>query len=255
MAGNQAPIYTRVGDIQGGVILTGAAGDYTGANSNNSIVFQADPVNGGFVQRLRFKPILTNPSTVARIYINEGVSSVANSIPAPSTAPSAVAVANSGGTLQTGSYYAVVQAIDQWGGVTPFSPEGSVILQTANTNTITWTWPYVTGAVGYRLFIGPQPGGEIIYFNTANVNSYTQNTATINLSSNFPNQGSPKDFLTTNMFYGELSLPSVNASATAAQTEVDYPMNLPLPPGYHIVVGLGTSVSNGWMVTAVGGKY
>ena len=50
-------------------------------------------------------------------------------------------------------------------------------------------------------------------------------------------------------------LPATTASAVAATIDVDYPMNLALPPGYHILVGLGTTVAAGWTVTAVAGKY
>ena len=45
------------------------------------------------------------------------------------------------------------------------------------------------------------------------------------------------------------------AIATAATVDVDYPMNLALPPGYALIVGLGTTVSAGWVVTAIGGTY
>ena len=58
-----------------------------------------------------------------------------------------------------------------------------------------------------------------------------------------------------NYFYGEVSLPLTAASAVAGTQDIDYPMNLALPPGYKILVGLGTSVSAGWSVFAIAGKY
>jgi hypothetical protein len=119
-----------------------------------------------------------------------------------------------------------------------------------------FTWPGVAGANNYRLFVGPSAGGEVIYFTTqGNTTTYTVTSATINLATNLPTQGQPKDFLSNNMFYGEISLPQVTLSATAATADIDYPMNIALPPGYHILVGLGTTVTAGWTVTAIGGKY
>ena len=85
MAGNQAPIYSRVGDIEGSAILTTAAADYTGNNINNTIVYQSDPTNGGFLQRLRFKALGTNVATVARVYINEGYPALAPAALVPGT--------------------------------------------------------------------------------------------------------------------------------------------------------------------------
>ena len=78
MAANNDPIFSRIGDVStNGTTtmsqpITAAANDYTGAGANNSLVFTADPTNGGFVQRLRFKALGTNVATVARIFINNG---------------------------------------------------------------------------------------------------------------------------------------------------------------------------------------
>lgn len=82
MPGNIQPIYTRVGSVArdglltssatfSGTILT-ATGDYTGASANHQLVWTADSVNGGFIQRIRFNALGTNITTVIRIYINNG---------------------------------------------------------------------------------------------------------------------------------------------------------------------------------------
>ena len=249
MAGNTTPIFSRVGDIQGGITLTTAAADYTGQGINNAIVYQADATNGGFLQRLRFKAIGANTSaTVARIYINEGYVPLAPNAAAPTL--SGQTTATTGGTLQAGTYYAKAQSIDQWGAPSAMSTEASQVT-TGTTSTITWNWAAVTGAVSYRIFVGPATNSQVIYF-TTNTNSYTQTTATINLATNLPAQGNPADFLTNNLFYGEVSLPVTTA---ASVVDVDYPMNLALPPGYHVIVGLTVTASAGWVVTGIGGKY
>lgn len=256
MAGNQAPIYSRVGDIQGSVVLTTAANDYTGNNVNNTIVYQADPVNGGFVQRLRFKALGTNAATVARIYINEGYPATNTSALVPGTPTVTVNSGAGSGALQAGSYYSVVQAIDQYGIPTQFSAESTVVTATSNTANLVITWAGSTGANTYRLFVGPTPGGEIIYFQTtSNTTTYTVANLVPNLVTNLPAQGQPKDFTSVNMLYGEISLPATTSSTSSATVDVDYPMNLALPPGYHILVGLGSSVVAGWTVTTIAGKY
>lgn len=71
----------------------------------------------------------------------------------------------------------------------------------------------------------------------------------------FINNGSANTTAANNTFYGEISLPATTAAAAAATPDIDYSMNMPLPPGYKIYVGLGTAVAAGWVVTTVGGHY
>jgi hypothetical protein len=75
---NNAPIYSRVGDVSNNgttgmnQLVLAAANDYTGIDADVSLVFTADATNGGYVERLRFKAGGTNVATVARIYLNNG---------------------------------------------------------------------------------------------------------------------------------------------------------------------------------------
>ena len=85
------------------------------------------------------------------------------------------------------------------------------------------------------------------YFTSA-TNSYSQTTMPAAGTFDDPMIGNTK-------LYGELSLPATTASATAATSDIDYPMNFALPPGYEIYVGLGTTVSAGWLVTPLAGDY
>lgn len=71
----------------------------------------------------------------------------------------------------------------------------------------------------------------------------------------FLNNGSAPTSAANNDFYGEVSLPAITATATAATVDIDYPMNIALPPGWRIYVGVGTTVASGWFVTAIAGAY
>jgi hypothetical protein len=56
---------------------------------------------------------------------------------------------------------------------------------------------------------------------------------------------------------GELSLVSSTLSATAAQTQYEFMVNYPIPPGWRIVVGFGTTLaaSTGYAASVIAGKY
>lgn len=144
MPGNTLPIFSRIGDVSNNgttgmnQLVTAAANDFTGAGANNSLCFTSDATNGGFIQRLRFKPVGTNVASVARIFINNGA---------------------------------------------------------ANTTA------------------------------------------------------------TNNVFYGEISLPATTLTATAANIDIDYPLNIAIPAGFRLYWGLGTAVAAGWVVTPIAGKY
>lgn len=71
------------------------------------------------------------------------------------------------------------------------------------------------------------------------------------------NNGSTNATATNNTFYGEISLPSTTASTTSATAEVDYPINVALPPGYRIVIGISaaTTLASGWVPTVIAGAY
>lgn len=71
----------------------------------------------------------------------------------------------------------------------------------------------------------------------------------------FFNNGATNATATNNVFYGEVTLPAITISAVAATAEIDYPMNLALPAGFKIYMGLGTAVAAGWVATVVAGKY
>lgn len=78
MAANTNPIFSLLGQVSSDSgtgmanTITTATGDYTGISANHKLVFTADPTNGSWLSRLRFKAIGTNTASVARIYLNNG---------------------------------------------------------------------------------------------------------------------------------------------------------------------------------------
>jgi hypothetical protein len=80
-------------------------------------------------------------------------------------------------------------------------------------------------------------------------------TNTASVARIYINNGSTPTSAANNVFYGEVSLPATTANAAAATVEIDYPLNLALPPGFRLYFGLGTAVAAGWVACVVGGEY
>ena len=80
-------------------------------------------------------------------------------------------------------------------------------------------------------------------------------TNTASVARIYLNNGSAPGTATNNAFIGEVSLPATTAIATAATVDIDYPLNIALPPAFRIYFGLGTAVAAGWCCTAFAGNY
>lgn len=82
-------------------------------------------------------------------------------------------------------------------------------------------------------------------------------TNAVSVARIYINNGSAPTTATNNSFYGEVSLPATTASTTAATVDVDYPLNIALPAGYRIVIGISAAaaLASGWAVTVIGGAY
>ena len=258
--GNINPIYSRVADIQGGGTLITATGELNCTSNANVGVFESDPLNGGFIQRLRFKSLGTNVATVARIFLvisgqysNTSILPMAGnqtSVAAVPAAPTGTASA-SGGNLSSGNYFAKLQAVDLYLQPTALGAESAVVLVTGPTGSISWSYTRSANANSYILWVGSTAGNEqMTHIISTNVASYSQNVAISDVGFH-----TITERLTNAMFYGEVSLPATTAILTAATPDIDYVMNIPVPPNTRVLVGLGTTVAAGWVCTAIGGKY
>jgi hypothetical protein len=272
MAGNQSPIFSRVGDVQGGVIMQNAVAStgsgYTGTDANTYTIYTADPTNGGFVQRIRLKANANTPANVVRFWMCNANGNYATTTTAPTT-PTATISATSG-VMTPATYYMKVQAIDAFGQPGPWSAEVSNTVP-ATGNNIVWGWsapsPATQGVSTYRLAIGLAANQDQFVIANVTGTSYTQNTTfwtgqlgnqvgqfygyVTNSSASFTNS-----LLLNTTLIGEVSIPAFTASNTSATADIDYPLNIAVPPGYRIIAGLGnTAGANGIFATAIAGKY
>ncbi len=255
MAANTSPIFSAKAHIQGlsGILTTGAA-DFVGTNVNNLAVFKADVTNGSYLQRLRFKARGTNVATTARIYICDEPTHLACSIGVPSGTPTGTP-STTGGTLLAGTYFAKIVAVDGYGAESVAGTESAAVTVTGRTGSITWSWAAVAGALKYEIYVGPVTGGQITMFlqTDGSLTSYTQTAMYDGIYNDLVGFVSDSQ----NYFYGELLLPATGAGAATATSspDIDYPMNIALPPGYTVLVGLSATVAGGWEVTGIGGDY
>ncbi len=73
MAANTQPIFSIAGDVEWGATAITTANTAKDGTGTVLTVFTAN-VDGGFVQRIRFRSAGTNIATVARVFINNGSS-------------------------------------------------------------------------------------------------------------------------------------------------------------------------------------
>lgn len=71
----------------------------------------------------------------------------------------------------------------------------------------------------------------------------------------FLNNGLTNATAANNTLIAEIGLQATTVSEVAAQTGVELNLNIPIPPGYRLMVALGTAQAAGWAFTAIGGDY
>ena len=71
----------------------------------------------------------------------------------------------------------------------------------------------------------------------------------------FINNGSSNATAANNALIAEMSLSATTNSETAALAGNELTLNIPVPPGYRVMVTLGTAVAGGYAITAMGGDY
>lgn len=71
----------------------------------------------------------------------------------------------------------------------------------------------------------------------------------------FLNNGLTNATAANNTLIGEIGLQATTISQVAAQAGAELNLNIPIPPGYRIMIAIGTAQAAGWAFTAIGGDY
>lgn len=131
--------------------------------------------------------------------------------------------------------------------------------QVAANGTTGFAGTLLTATADYT---GASANHQLVFTADATNGGYVQRlrfnaigTNTASVARIYLNNGSANTTASNNVLFGQVSLPGTTAINTAATVEIDYPMNVALPAGFRIYVGLGTTVSAGWICAAVGGAY
>jgi hypothetical protein len=127
---------------------------------------------------------------------------------------------------------------------------------------IQWSQGYVTAAnttadltsgTSYLVFTADATNGG--FLRTLRFKPTPAGNTTATVARVWINNGSTTGTAINNTLYGEVTLPAITASGTVANVDIDYDINVPLPPGDRIYVTIHTASANGWAITAIGGKY
>lgn len=140
-----------------------------------------------------------------------------------------------------------------------YSKQGSVSADAVSTSSATFGTVITTATGDYT---GASANHKLVWTADATNGGYIQRIRFNAIGTNvttvmriYINNGGANTTAANNVLYGQISLPATTASNTAATTEVDYPMNLALDPGFRIYCGVATTVAAGWVGQGIGGKY
>jgi hypothetical protein len=132
--------------------------------------------DGQGVTRFEYKPDVgqtTLPASSAVVPAGAmGVGRLSAISGTPSITPS-----NTGGTMNAGTYFYKIVAVDYLGNVTTPSTQVSATVSGSGTNSIALSWSAVVGAISYRIYRGITTNGQNGYW-TSVTNSYTDVAAT-----------------------------------------------------------------------------
>jgi len=113
----------------------------------------------------------------------------------------------------------------------------------------------LTSGTSYTAFTADATNGG--YVTRARVKANPANNCAATVVRFWLNNGSATTTSSNSALIGELTFAATTASATAAQIDYDFPLGIAMPPGYKIIVTVGTAPGGSaeLMVTVFGGKY
>ncbi len=131
-----------------------------------------------------------------------------------------------------------------------FSKAGDI--QWINAVTTANTTTDLTTGTSYLVFTADATNGG--YIQKLRIRSLGTNIATV-MRIWINNGTDPTTGAVNQTLYDEISLQASTVSQTSALSVYELPLNFALPLGYRIYVTLGTTVSAGYDVSAIAGKY
>jgi hypothetical protein len=251
--GNTAPIFSRRGNIQGitGFGAAAIGSDYSGQHVNNAQVFVADAASGSFVQSLRvkFQGATNTQVSVMRIFVARNRANLVSTLGTPA-APTISGTSGGSLPLLSGPYFAKVIADDAWGAHSAVSNESTTFTLTGSDTALSVAFTPLTGAAGHDIFLGNVTNGQMMKFEAGITSPFV-------ITSLNGEWDTVSGYLGNAQFIGELAIPVWTASNTSVLPELIYPLNVALPPGHRILVGLGTALTSNALlaVTAIAGDY
>lgn len=140
-----------------------------------------------------------------------------------------------------------------------YTRQGSVSKDAVSTSSAAFGGTLTTATGDYT---GASANHQLVWTADATNGGFIQRlrfqaigTNVVTVARIYINNGGTLTTAANNVFYGQVTLPATTANNAATTTEVDYPMNFAIDPGFRILVGLGTTVAAGWICVGIGGKY
>ena len=132
-----------------------------------------------------------------------------------------------------------------------FSKVGDIQWNSGAATTANTTIDLTSGTIYLAFTADATNGGYVqrVRFRSLGTNS-SANVARI-----WINNGSSTGSAANNIMWDEVSIPTTTVSQTASLPVIEVPLNFALPPGYKIYVTLGTTVSAGYHIAVIGGKF
>lgn len=113
----------------------------------------------------------------------------------------------------------------------------------------------LTSGTNYPIFTADATNGGFVTEVRVRANP-SQNTAAT-VARLWMNNGSTTATKANSALIAEVSIAATTASSTLALTDIVIPVNIALPPGYQLILTIGTAPggSGEFMAIAIGGKY
>lgn len=133
-----------------------------------------------------------------------------------------------------------------------FTRVADVQWSTSNVITSNTSNDLTSGTI-YQVFSADTINGGYVQKMRFKPSILSANTATV--ARIWVNNGNPTSVATNNVLFDEVSLASTTLSSTSSQPVYELPLNFALPPSYRLFVTLGATVTGGYHVSVLGGKY